>query len=115
GHTGADVSIVIPVFGQLAYVLNCLDSLARHRSRFTFELMLVDDASPLETQIDKLAGLPWIRYRRLPTNVGFIDACNEGAIWAKGKYIVLLNSDTRVVDGWLDELIGTFAIFPNAG
>jgi len=112
--TGPDVSIVIPVYGQLAYTLNCLHSLARHRSRFSAEIIVVDDASPDATALF-LPHVNFIRYHAQPANAGFIDSCNTGATLAAGRFIVMLNNDTRVVTGWLDELIGGFALWPKAG
>ena len=41
-----DVSIVIPAYGQLAYTLNCIHSLVSHRSRYSAEILVIDDASP---------------------------------------------------------------------
>jgi len=109
-----DVSIIIPVYGQLPYTLNCLDALLSHASRFSREILVVDDASPDETS-RWLAELAGVRYHRQPENGGFIAACNTGAAMAHGRYLVLLNNDTRVVEGWLDELIGSFETLPDAG
>ena len=41
-----DVSIVIPAYGQLAYTLNCIHSLIGHESRYSAEILVIDDASP---------------------------------------------------------------------
>jgi len=38
-----DVSIVIPAYGQLAYTLNCIHSLITHRSRYSAEILIIDD------------------------------------------------------------------------
>jgi GT2 family glycosyltransferase len=108
------VSIVIPVYGQLAYTLNCLHSLARHKSRFAKEVIVIDDASP-DASATFLPRLTGFTYHAQPANAGFIASCNLGAALARGQFIVMLNNDTRVVDGWLDELIGSFAIWPEAG
>jgi O-antigen biosynthesis protein len=56
-----------------------------------------------------------IRYHRQPVNGGFIQSCTTGAAMARGRFVIMLNNDTRVVDGWLNELLDTFATFPNAG
>ena len=74
---GPDVSIIIPIYGQLPFVLSCLDSLSRHRSRFTVEIIVVDDDLAEDAETRLLEAIPWIRYRRLATNVGFLVACNE--------------------------------------
>ena len=110
-----DVSIIIPIYGELPFVLSCLDSLSRHRSRFTVEIVIVDDASAEHTETRRLEAIPWIRYRRLAENVGFLVACNQGVEVSRGRFIVLLNSDTRVAPHWLDELIGSFDLFGDAG
>jgi len=109
------VSIVIPVYGQVHFALSCLDSLARHSSKRSVEVIIADDASPFDSQAELLRQIPWIRYERRPENGGFLECCNWAAKSARGEYIVLLNSDTRVVDGWLDELIDGFGLFPKAG
>ena len=40
-----------------------------------------------------------------PKNVGFPAAVNQGLRAARGEYLVLLNNDVVVTDGWLDQLI----------
>jgi GT2 family glycosyltransferase/glycosyltransferase involved in cell wall biosynthesis len=108
------VSVVIPVYGQLAYTLNCLHALLAHASKARFEILIGDDASPDESG-HWLPQIPRVRHLRHAANKGFVDNCNATAALARGEHIVLLNNDTRVVDGWLDELIGSFALFPKAG
>ncbi|MBV6601925.1 glycosyltransferase, partial [Acinetobacter baumannii] len=54
-------------------------------------------------------------YERRAENGGFLECCNSTVQLARGEVIVLLNSDTRVVDGWLDELVEAFELFPKAG
>jgi GT2 family glycosyltransferase len=110
-----DVSIIIPLHGQLQVSLNCLDALSRQTSRRSAEIVLVDDASPADAGVDEIAKIPWVRHLKLARNKGFVGACNSGASEARGKYLVFLNNDTRVLPGWLDELIGSFELFPKAG
>jgi GT2 family glycosyltransferase len=109
------VTVIIPVFGQLHFVLGCLDSLSRHISQLTVEIIVADDASPEVTQTWRLSAIPWIRYHRSESNLGFVANCNRAACSARASYLVFLNSDTRVVEGWLDDLIASFTLFPQAG
>ena len=113
--TSPKVSIIIPVYGQTHFVLNCLDSLARLRSKHTVEIMVADDASPESSRVESLKVIPWIRYERRAENGGFLECCNSAVQKANGEIVILLNSDTRVVDGWLDELVLAFDLFPRAG
>lgn len=108
------VSIVVPVYGKAAYTYRCLQALRFHRSRFSFEVIVVDDCSPDETP-EMLATIDGVRVVRNARNGGFIASCNNGAAQARGKLLVLLNNDTVVRPGWLDELVNTFNHVPNAG
>ena len=110
-----DVSIIIPVHGQIPVLLNCLDSLARHTSRYRAEIIIADDASPAESKMQRLDQIPWIRVVRNSANKGFLETCNHCAAYARGRYFVFLNNDTRLAKGWLDELISAFESFPKAG
>ncbi len=112
--TGPDVSIIIPVYGQLAYTLNCLDSLIGHETRYRFEILIGDDGSPDDSGLH-LPNLLDVTHVRHSQNKGFIRNCNSVTERARGHYVVMLNNDVRVVAGWLDELIGSFSLFPKAG
>lgn len=107
-------SIVIPVFDQFAHTLACLRALAAHPPETPFEVIVVDDGCSDETP----AALPQIggaRYHRRAQNGGFIAACNDGALLARGEYLIFLNNDTIPQPGWLDALLGTFVEHPDAG
>ncbi len=114
GAAQPDASIVIPVYGQLAYTLNCLESLFTHKSKYSFEIVVIDDVSPDDSSLflSRVAG---IHYHLQPKNGGFINSCNTGAAMATGRYMVMLNNDTRVVEGWLDEMLSSFMLWPKAG
>ena len=112
--TDPHVSIIVPVFGQMRHVLNCLDSLRRQHSRYRNEIIIVD-ASPPIAQTRDLQAIPWVRYESSKSQVGFMEACKLGARTARSNFLVFLNSRTRVAEGWLDELIDSFHQFPRAG
>ena len=40
-----------------------------------------------------------------PRNIGFPAAVNQGLQVASGEYLVLLNNDAVVTEGWLEQLI----------
>jgi hypothetical protein len=88
------------------------------------EVILVDDQSIDETVLASaiIGGLGVLRNER---NLGFVGSVNAGAAIAKGKYLLLLNNDTEVRSGWLNELhdtlerdaeigvVGSKLLFPN--
>jgi GT2 family glycosyltransferase len=108
------VSIIIPVYGKLAYTITCLKSLATESCSFGIEVIVVDDCSP-DDSYESLRKVEGIRLIRNETNLGFIGACNAGAAIAQGDYLCFLNNDTAVQAGWLDALMGTFEQFPDCG
>ncbi len=107
-------SIVVPVFNQLEQTKRCLHSLADVGTHCSFEVIVVDDGSS-DGSAEWLAACANLQLLRMPSNRGFVEACNAGAALARGEYLVLLNNDTELTDGWLDSLIGTFDSVPRCG
>lgn len=108
------VSIIVPVHNQLKFTASCLQSLASVRTRASFEVVVVDDASTDRTWT-WLQGCKNLRCLRNRNNLGFIGTCNRGAAKARGQYLVFLNNDTQVTDDWLDRLIQPFATHADVG
>jgi len=109
-----EISIVVPVYNQLAHTLMCLDCLALQISPFSFEVIVVDDCSTDETE-EILINIPHLKYIRNEENVGFISSCNRGANESSGEYIVFLNNDTLPSPDWLHQLRLTFENYGNVG
>ena len=109
-----DVSIVIPVHNEWRYTAACLKSLADSAGEYSFEVIVVDDASGDGTE-ESLIAIGGLNYLRNEENLGFVGSCNRGAGQARGEYLVMLNNDTEVLDGWLDGLIDTLKCEPEAG
>ena len=108
------VSVVIPVHGNCDLTLRCLKSLRDSGTGRSFEVIVVDDASPDESG-QTLSTIAGIRYLRNDRNLGFLQSCNRGAALARGHYILLLNNDTMVESGAIDALADTFNSHHNVG
>lgn len=79
------------------------------------EVVVVDQES-LDGSADLVeAEFPEARLIRQRPNVGFAAGNNIGFRAARGRYLVLLNSDTVVPPGWLNELVATADAHPRAG
>ncbi len=109
-----EISVIIPVHGQLPYTLACLRSIAARGAATPFEVIVVDDASP-DDSAATLARIEGLRLLILPRNLGFVGACNAGAAAARGRYLLFLNNDTQVTPGWLDALRACFDDVPDCG
>jgi GT2 family glycosyltransferase/glycosyltransferase involved in cell wall biosynthesis len=114
-HEQVEISIIIPVFNQFRFTQACLASLQEHQGTGErFEVIVVDDGST-DATTEVVPRMPGIVYLRNETNSGFIASCNRGAEKARGNYLVFLNNDTLVTDGWLSVLVDTFVREPQAG
>jgi GT2 family glycosyltransferase len=108
------VSVVIPVHNKAVVTYNCLASLLLASNRTSFEVIVVDDGSSDETlTLPDLA--QGVRFLRHDKSQGFIRSCNNGARTARGAYVVMLNNDTEVASGWIDELLYVFEHFNDVG
>jgi len=113
-HDQVEVSIVIPVYNQVDFTHECLAAVQQHSGEIPYEVIVVDDASTDATS-EVVGKIPGILYLPLESNSGFIASCNRGAAAARGNYLVFLNNDTTVTEGWLSALRETFEIEPKAG
>ena len=99
-----EVSVVIPVYNQIHYTYACLKSILEHTPDVTYEIIIADDVSTDATaEIFKFAENLVIS--RNQENQGFLRNCNQAAKKARGRYIMFLNNDTQVTDGWLSSLV----------
>ena len=107
-------TVVIPVHGGMAQMLACIDSVWAAGER----PLVIDDASPepeLASALDDLARRRRIRLIRNQRNLGFAATANLGMRSVPGRDVVLLNSDTLVASGWLEELRDTAYGAPDIG
>lgn len=90
-----------------------------HNRKFydNFEIICVDNASTddslayLETWSNEFS----IKIIRNQENMSFSAANNLGVQSANGEYLLFLNNDTEVTDGWLDELLIAMHTADNPG
>lgn len=98
-----NVSIVIPNYNGIKYLAGCLDSL-RNQTGYAFETIVVDNGST-DGSFELLEAYPEIKVIRFKTNQGFCTAVNAGIKAADFDYVILLNNDTLVRDGFVNELV----------
>ncbi|NOX29048.1 MAG: glycosyltransferase, partial [Actinobacteria bacterium] len=103
-------SVVIPVHGMWQLTKNCLAALDRNTTA-KLEIVVVDDAS-LDDTANQLAAIDDDRLVVVTneTNVGFPASVNNGIAATTGEFVCVLNNDTEVTTGWLDELQSALAI-----
>jgi O-antigen biosynthesis protein len=98
-----DVSVVMVTFNRWDLTRQALTLLAEVTPP-RYEVVIVDNASTDGTA-DALGAVEGGSILRNARNLGFGPANNQGAAMARGRYLLLLNSDAWVRPGWLEPLI----------
>jgi GT2 family glycosyltransferase len=108
------VSILVISYNTRAMTLDCLASVVAETT-VPYELIVVDNASPDGSAAAIAAAFPDIRLIASATNLGFAQGNNVAAREARGKYLLLLNPDTLVLDHAVDRIVGFAERTPQAG
>jgi GT2 family glycosyltransferase len=98
-----DVTVVMLTFNRWDLTRQALTLLAE-ATEPRYEVVIVDNASTDGT-VDELGRVRGAKIVRNPRNLGFGPANNQGAAMARGRYLLLLNSDAWVRPGWLGPLV----------
>jgi len=112
------VSVLVPCCGRLEYTRLLLPALLRH-SRPPVELLFLD-VGTLDGSRDYLAGvrdaapLP-VEVVRTATDAGLTAALAGALARARGEFLVLLNNDVWVPEGWLEQLTALARLGPEMG
>jgi GT2 family glycosyltransferase len=108
-------SVVIPMHGHAGMTNNCLNHVLQTLPPDSaVEVVIVDDASPRPLTL--VEGIPSnVTVVRTDVNMGFAGACNLGAQYARGHYLVFLNNDTEPQPFWLEHLIAAAESRPSIG
>ncbi len=108
------VSIVIPVYNNVKFTLECLTSICKNTAGVSYEIIVIDDNSTDGTQ-DILSSVGNIMYLRNTERRGFILSCNAAAEKARGEFVLFLNNDVQVTESWLQPLVEMFAQYDDVG
>lgn len=90
------LSVIIVTWNSAADIYVCLTSLKQSLGQFSSEVFVVDNKSSDKTVDIVRKKHPWVKLLPQSTNWGFGEGNNIGLAQAKGKYIWLLNPDTKV-------------------
>lgn len=93
-----DVSIIIINYRTPQLIINCLNSIKQFTSGVTFEVIVVDNDPVNGGGTLVREAHPEVRWIDMEFNAGFGIANNRGMEIAKGKYLLLLNADTLLID-----------------
>lgn len=99
--------IVVCVFNALDETKACLEAVS-DRTHGAFQMTVIDDASEPQTRACLeafVAGGPQRRLLVNEENQGYTKSANRGLRHARADWVVLLNSDAIVTEGWLEGMM----------
>jgi len=100
-----DVSITVVAWNVKDLLYNCLRSVYDQTKGVDFEVIYVDNASKDGSVEMVRKEFAEVRILENEKNEGFIKASNQGIEIAKGRYILLLNSDTVILDNAIEKMV----------
>jgi len=110
-----DLSIIIVNWNTRDLLCNCLESVFYHTKDISFEVLVVDNASADESTAVVNTRFPQVKLIANNKNVGFTRANNQALPQCQGRYILLLNPDTVVLNGALHKLLLFMDSHPEVG
>ena len=100
-----DLSVVIVNYQTFELTKNTINSIFEYDYPFSYEILVVDNASG-DDSLSKLQGYfkDKVKFIASSENRGFAAGNNQALKVAKGKYVLLLNSDTIVWENTLENI-----------
>lgn len=109
------VSVIIVNWNAREYLLQCLASLNTEASRYSMEIMVVDNASSDDSVDWVKRCYPDVVLIRNVENLGFAKANNLAILASTGRYVCFVNSDVKVLANCITGLVNFCEEHPKVG
>jgi GT2 family glycosyltransferase len=100
-----ELSVIVVSYNTKNLLKQCLASVFKYTKGINFEVLVVDNASEDDSAAMIKKDFLQARLIENKKNLGFAAANNQGIKQAKGKYVLLLNSDTILKENSLRKMI----------
>jgi hypothetical protein len=110
-----ELSVIIVNWNTRNLLCKCLDSLNQVVKKIEMEIFVVDNGSVDGSGEAIRKRFPVVKLIENQTNLGFAKANNQALRLAKGKYTLLLNPDTQLKKGAIEEMISFMSAHPEVG
>ncbi len=110
-----DLSITIVNYNTKDLLRQCIKSIYENTKSITFEIIVVDNAST-DGSVDMLKKeFPDVKIIANKENLFFTRAHNQALRISNGRYLMILNSDTIILDSAFDKLVKFMDNNPQCG
>jgi len=110
-----DLTVSIISADNLDLLLPCLRSVFESTHHVTLEVYVVDNASTDDSAVAAKAAFPQVKVIRNEVRQGFSTNNNMVLRQGRGRYLMLLNDDTLVLNSALDRMVKFMDAHPRAG
>ncbi len=93
-----DVSVIVVSWNTKELLRACLRSVFERTRGVSFEVWVVDNASTDGSAEMVAAAFPSVKLIRNGTNRGFGAGCNQAIAASAARYVLILNSDTELIE-----------------
>ncbi|MBE2940079.1 glycosyltransferase family 2 protein [Anoxybacillus flavithermus] len=100
-----DISIIIVNYNTPQLTVGAIESILKSKTKYEYEIIVVDNHSSDDSVHIIKGKFPGIVMIENKKNVGFSKANNQAIKLSKGRYILLLNSDTIVNEDTIEKMI----------
>jgi GT2 family glycosyltransferase len=107
-----DLTVVIVNWNVRELLKQCLVSIYQYTQGLEFEVFVVDNNSNDASQEMLKNDFPWVKLIANDRNRGFSAANNQALKIAQGRYALLLNPDTRLIDNSFKALVDFMDRYP---
>jgi GT2 family glycosyltransferase len=110
-----DLSIIIVNYKAKRFLGYCLNSVYNSKINLNFEIWLIDNSSRDDSVPWVKQNFPQVNLIENEWNLGFSKAANQGIRESQGRYMLLLNPDTKISQGKIGGLLKFMDENPEAG
>jgi cellulose synthase/poly-beta-1,6-N-acetylglucosamine synthase-like glycosyltransferase len=102
------ISVIIPAHNEEAYIIRCLEGLARQQTKFLYEVIVINNGSTDGTRERVLAfaqAHPAVSLRLIDEpRVGIASACQRGVEAARYPILARTDADSCPVSSWIERI-----------
>ena len=106
-RTFPTIDVIVPVYNACDDVYRCISALVE-KTDILHRVIIINDGDELRTENMLTAfneSFSHIEVIKNPENLGYTKSVNKGITHSNSDWVVVLNSDTIVSEGWLGKLL----------